>query len=41
MAREADIQVSRIAHGVPLGGDLEYVDSGTLSHAFAGRTHYG
>lgn len=41
MAREAGIQVSRIAHGVPLGGDLEYVDSGTLSHAFAGRTHYG
>ncbi len=40
MAREQGIQVSRIAHGVPLGGDLEYVDSGTLSHAFAGRTDY-
>lgn len=38
MAREANLLVSRIAHGVPLGGDLEYVDSGTLSHAFAGRT---
>lgn len=37
MAREAELSVSRIAHGVPLGGDLEYVDSGTLSHAFAGR----
>jgi recombination protein RecR len=41
MARVMNIQISRIAHGVPLGGDLEYVDSGTLSHAFAGRTRYG
>lgn len=31
------IQASRIAHGVPLGGELEYVDGGTLSHAFYGR----
>ena len=31
------IVVSRIAHGVPLGGELEYVDGGTLSHAFSGR----
>jgi recombination protein RecR len=31
------VQASRIAHGVPLGGELEYVDSGTLSHAFHGR----
>jgi recombination protein RecR len=31
------IGASRIAHGVPMGGELEYVDSGTLSHAFAGR----
>lgn len=31
------IQTTRIAHGVPLGGELEYVDGGTLSHAFAGR----
>ncbi len=29
--------VSRIAHGVPMGGELEFVDSGTLAHAFAGR----
>ena len=28
---------SRIAHGVPVGGELEYVDGGTLSHAFSGR----
>ncbi|WP_426416941.1 recombination mediator RecR [Aestuariirhabdus sp. LZHN29] len=31
------IQVSRIAHGVPLGGELEFVDGGTLAHAFRGR----
>lgn len=31
------ITVSRIAHGVPLGGELESVDGGTLAHAFAGR----
>ena len=30
-------RVSRIAHGVPLGGDLEYIDGGTLAHAFSGR----
>jgi recombination protein RecR len=29
--------VTRIAHGVPLGGDLEYIDGGTLAHAFSGR----
>ena len=28
---------SRIAHGVPLGGELEYLDSGTLTHAFYSR----
>jgi recombination protein RecR len=31
------VLVSRIAHGVPLGGELEYVDGGTLAHAFNGR----
>lgn len=31
------IKVTRIAHGVPLGGELEFIDSGTLAHAFAGR----
>jgi recombination protein RecR len=31
------VTVSRIAHGVPLGGDLEYVDGGTLAHAMSGR----
>jgi recombination protein RecR len=37
MARAHQIKATRIAHGVPLGGELEYVDGGTLSHAFAGR----
>ncbi len=37
LARERGIRISRIAHGVPLGGELEYVDGGTLAHAFAGR----
>ena len=31
------IQVSRIAHGVPLGGELEFVDGSTLTHALNGR----
>lgn len=31
------IMVSRIAHGVPVGGELEYTDGGTLGHALAGR----
>lgn len=35
--RSAGIKVSRIAHGVPLGGELEYVDGTTLAHAFTGR----
>lgn len=33
----SDIKVSRIAHGVPVGGELEFVDGGTLAHALAGR----
>jgi recombination protein RecR len=36
-AKAHGLRVTRIAHGVPLGGELEYVDGGTLSHAFAGR----
>jgi recombination protein RecR len=37
LARKRDIRASRIAHGVPVGGELEYVDGGTLAHALAGR----
>jgi recombination protein RecR len=39
MVKTYDIASTRIAHGVPIGGELEYVDSGTLSHAFSGRRH--
>ena len=31
------VRSTRIAHGVPVGGELEYVDGGTLAHALAGR----
>jgi len=37
IAEQRGVRASRIAHGVPLGGELEYVDGGTLSHAFYGR----
>jgi len=37
MVHARGIKASRLAHGVPLGGELEYIDGGTLSHAFAGR----
>ncbi len=37
LAAKYAVPASRIAHGVPLGGELEYVDGGTLSHAFYGR----
>jgi recombination protein RecR len=37
IARSQGVRTSRIAHGVPIGGELEYVDGGTLSHAFQGR----
>lgn len=37
LARSHGIRATRLAHGIPLGGELEYVDGGTLSHAFSGR----
>ncbi len=37
LARRADVRASRIAHGVPLGGELEFVDRGTLALAFGTR----
>jgi recombination protein RecR len=40
LAQQHKIQISRIAHGVPLGGELEYVDSGTLTRALSGRQIY-
>ena len=38
LAAKRGIQATRIAHGVPIGGELEYVDSGTLSLAISART---
>lgn len=37
LARNKSVKPSRLAHGVPLGGELEYVDRGTLAHAFGSR----
>jgi recombination protein RecR len=37
MLQPLGVGVSRIAHGVPLGGELEYVDGSTLAHALSGR----
>lgn len=37
MAQKHNIPISRIAHGVPLGGELEYTDQSTLAHAFGSR----
>ena len=37
LARQHGVRPSRPAHGLPLGGELEYVDRGTLSHAFGSR----
>ncbi len=35
--RERDVLITRLAHGIPLGGELGFVDGGTLGHAFSGR----
>ncbi len=37
MAKTHNIRITRIAHGVPLGGELEYTDHSTLAHAFGSR----
>ena len=37
MLAGSPVRLSRIAHGVPLGGELEYVDGSTLAHALSGR----
>lgn len=36
-AKKHGVMVSRIAHGVPIGGELEYIDGGTLAHALKSR----
>ncbi len=40
LAQKHNVKTTRIAHGVPVGGELDYVDSSTLSHAFDGRRDY-
>ena len=40
MAARHQVMTTRIAHGVPLGGELEYIDAGTLAHAFSGRQRF-
>jgi recombination protein RecR len=37
MAQKNGVGVSRIAHGVPLGGELEFTDQSTIAHAFSSR----
>lgn len=37
MCQQYRIKVTRIAHGIPVGGELEHVDGTTLSHSFIGR----
>ena len=41
LARARGVRATRIAHGVPIGGELEYIDGGTLAHALAGRHTLG
>jgi len=40
LAKQAAVEMTRIAHGVPVGGELDYVDKGTLFHAFSSRQQY-
>ena len=40
IAKATGLKTTRIAHGVPVGGELEYIDGGTLSHAFSGRREF-
>ncbi len=40
LLKSRGIAVSRIARGLPMGGEIEYVDSGTLSYALQGRRQY-
>ena len=40
LAQRHHAKVTRLARGVPVGGELEYLDPGTLMTAFEGRTQY-
>ena len=38
LIKEFSIKTSRIAHGIPLGGELEYIDAGTIARAMSQRS---
>lgn len=40
MAKQFEVQITRIAHGIPIGGELEYADINTIAHALSGRKNY-
>jgi len=40
MTRGLNLNVTRIAHGIPIGGELEYADSNTIAHALSDRKNY-
>ena len=40
MMKQSGVRTTRIAHGVPVGGELEYIDSSTLSQALAARSDF-
>ena len=40
LCKDKGIRVTRLAHGIPSGSDLEYVDAGTVQHAVAGRREF-
>ncbi len=37
LAGQSGVRATRLAHGVPLGGELEFIDRGTIAHAFGAR----
>src|ERR1700692_717090 len=40
LLHDADVKVTRLAHGVPVGGELDYLDEGTLAAAIRSRTPF-
>ncbi|KAA0444621.1 MAG: recombination protein RecR [Candidatus Thioglobus sp.] len=40
MAKQFNVRITRIAHGIPIGGELEYADINTIAHALSGRKDY-
>jgi recombination protein RecR len=40
LMHNADVKVTRLAHGVPVGGELDYLDEGTLAAAIRQRTPF-